>query len=163
MSFIVNVDSVEYKVNLDRQGNTFNGTINGKQVSVEVVQAEGDHLALILDNTPYSVVFGDDGSVTVNDETYTTSVFDEQMQRIMKATPVQLHKREIVIKAPMPGLIVEIMVREGTNVKSGKGLLVVEAMKMQNEMSAPIDGVVKKILVKQGQTVNSGDALIVIE
>lgn len=163
MPYIVGVDSTEYKVSLDRQGNEFKGTINGKPIKVEVIQAEGNHLSLIIDNTPYTVVFGSDGSIIVNDEAYTTSVFDEQMQRIMKATPEQLHKQEIIVKAPMPGLIVEIMVREGNSVKSGQGLLVVEAMKMQNEMPAPADGVVKKILVKQGQTVNSGDALIVIE
>jgi biotin carboxyl carrier protein len=68
-----------------------------------------------------------------------------------------------VLKAVMPGLVIDINVREGDPVKAGEALLVVEAMKMQNEVKTTQDGVVKKLFVQKGKAVNSGDTLIVIE
>ncbi|NJE05907.1 acetyl-CoA carboxylase biotin carboxyl carrier protein subunit [Thermococcus sp. M36] len=67
---------------------------------------------------------------------------------------------EGVVTAPMPGKILKILVKEGENVKTGQGLLILEAMKMENEIPAPKDGVVKKILVKEGDTVDTGQTLI---
>ncbi len=67
---------------------------------------------------------------------------------------------EGVVTAPMPGKILRVLVKEGEQVKTGQGLLILEAMKMENEIPAPKDGVVKKILVKEGDTVNTGDPLI---
>ncbi|MBP1912912.1 pyruvate/oxaloacetate carboxyltransferase [Thermococcus stetteri] len=70
---------------------------------------------------------------------------------------------EGVVTAPMPGKILRILVKKGEQVKTGQGLLILEAMKMENEIPAPKDGVVKGILVKEGDTVNTGDPLIEIE
>jgi len=67
------------------------------------------------------------------------------------------------ITAPMPGKIVRISVAEKEEVKAGQGVLVMEAMKMQNEMKSPKDGKVQKVLVAEGATVNAGDVLAVIE
>ncbi len=64
------------------------------------------------------------------------------------------------VTAPMPGKILRILVNEGEKVKAGQGLLVLEAMKMENEIPSPRDGVVKRILVKEGETVDTGQALI---
>ena len=67
-----------------------------------------------------------------------------------------------VVKAPMPGNIVSISVSEGASVKKGQVLLVLEAMKMENEIVSPRDGVVSSILVSKGASVNSGDGLIAL-
>ncbi|ASJ11119.1 pyruvate carboxylase [Thermococcus sp. P6] len=69
---------------------------------------------------------------------------------------------EGVVTAPMPGKILRILVKEGESVKTGQGLLVLEAMKMENEIPAPRDGKIKRILVKEGDTVNPGQPLIEI-
>ena len=69
---------------------------------------------------------------------------------------------EGLVSAPMPGKVLRVLVKEGESVKTGQGLLVLEAMKMENEIPAPRDGVVKKIHVKEGDTVNTGDPLIEI-
>lgn len=78
-------------------------------------------------------------------------------------SPTPAAAGEGVVTAPMPGKILKILVKEGEQVKTGQGLLILEAMKMENEIPAPKDGVVKKILVKEGDTVNTGDPLIEIE
>jgi biotin carboxyl carrier protein len=67
------------------------------------------------------------------------------------------------ILAPMPGKVVRVQTESGATVKKGAGLVVVEAMKMQNEMKSPRDGVVVSVNVKAGDTVNAGDVLAVIE
>ena len=78
-------------------------------------------------------------------------------------TPTPAPAGEGVVTAPMPGKILRILVKEGDEVKTGQGLLVLEAMKMENEIPAPKDGVVKKILVKEGDTVDTGQALMELE
>lgn len=68
-----------------------------------------------------------------------------------------------VIEAPMPGSIVRINVSEGQEIKSGDVLLILEAMKMENEIISPRDGKVVAITTSVGSTVNAGDKLVVIE
>jgi biotin carboxyl carrier protein len=70
---------------------------------------------------------------------------------------------QATLKSPMPGKVVRILVTEGDAVEAGQGLVVVEAMKMQNEMKAPRAGVVKAIKITEGATVAAGEALLVIE
>jgi biotin carboxyl carrier protein len=67
------------------------------------------------------------------------------------------------VTAPMPGKIVRLLVAEGDTVESGQGLLVMEAMKMQNEMKAPKDGRVVSLTAREGGTVAAGDVLAAIE
>ena len=73
------------------------------------------------------------------------------------------HHGAAEILAPMPGKVVRIHTEAGASVEKGAGLVVVEAMKMQNEMKSPRDGVVVSIRVKPGDTVNAGDVLAVVE
>ncbi len=68
-----------------------------------------------------------------------------------------------VIKAPMPGTILDIKVSVGSKVKKGDTLCILEAMKMENEISAPADGVVVQIQTAKGSTVNTGDILAVMQ
>jgi biotin carboxyl carrier protein len=62
----------------------------------------------------------------------------------------------------MPGKVVRLLVREGDHVEAGQGLLVVEAMKMQNEIRSPKSGAIERVLAKEGQPVNAGDVLCVV-
>ena len=65
--------------------------------------------------------------------------------------------------APMPGKVLRILVREKAEVEPGEGVMVVEAMKMQNELKSPKKGIVQKICVVEGANVNPGDVLAIIE
>jgi biotin carboxyl carrier protein len=67
------------------------------------------------------------------------------------------------IRTAMPGKVVRVIAAAGTAVQKGDGVIVVEAMKMQNEMKTPKDGIVKEIRVAEGSTVNGGDVLAIIE
>jgi len=67
-----------------------------------------------------------------------------------------------IVKAPLPGLIIDVKVREGEKVKAGQNIIVMEAMKMENQIQATTDGTVKKIFVKKGDNVAEGNALLEI-
>jgi len=71
-------------------------------------------------------------------------------------------KKEGLVKAPMPGLVVKNFVKEGESVKSGEGIMIMEAMKMENEISSPIDGVVKSLSISPGDAVEKGQILFEI-
>lgn len=67
-----------------------------------------------------------------------------------------------LVKAPLPGLIIDVMVREGEKVKAGQNIVVMEAMKMENQIQATTDGTVKKIFIKKGDNVAEGNAMVEI-
>lgn len=67
-----------------------------------------------------------------------------------------------VVPAPIPGKVLSIKVKPGDTVGAGQVILILEAMKMENEITAPVDGQIKDILVAEGQAVNSGEAMLVI-
>jgi len=73
------------------------------------------------------------------------------------------HHGSAEILAPMPGKVVRVMVEVGSQIEKGKGVVIVEAMKMQNEMKSPREGSVKAVNVKPGDTVNAGDVLAIVE
>jgi pyruvate carboxylase subunit B len=88
---------------------------------------------------------------------------DERTRAIREMTGGGEAEAEKVVTAPMPGLVLKIEVEVGQAVKAGQGVVIVEAMKMENELKAPADGVVSKILVQERQTVDKGATLIVLE
>jgi len=75
---------------------------------------------------------------------------------------VAVSEGQEVIEAPMPGNILKVMVKPGDKVKAGELLLILEAMKMENEILAPRDGVVVSVNTKEGATVSTGDKLVVL-
>ncbi|HVH73172.1 MAG TPA: acetyl-CoA carboxylase biotin carboxyl carrier protein subunit, partial [Candidatus Dormibacteraeota bacterium] len=66
------------------------------------------------------------------------------------------------IAAPMPGKVVRLLVKAGDPVEASQGLLVVEAMKMQNEIRSPKSGTIERVLVAEGQAVNAGEVLLIV-
>lgn len=70
--------------------------------------------------------------------------------------------KEVLVKSPMPGLVSKIKVKEGDNVKKGEGLLIIEAMKMENEIKSPIDGIIELIKIKPGSAIEKNAPLISI-
>jgi biotin carboxyl carrier protein len=162
MAYVVKVDDKEFKVDIERSGRSFTVFLNGKQTNVEVAREEGSQLTLIIGSRSYTIALESEDQIVVNGEAYSVEVVDEDIQRFMKAAPDRLQKKELAIKGVMPGLVIDVSVKEGDTINKEDGLLIIEAMKMQNEIKAPRDGVVKKVLVAKGQTVNSGDTLLII-
>jgi len=103
-------------------------------------------------------------SVKVNNTIYEVAINDALDQQIEAlGFEIGASKQVNDIKAPMPGLILEISVSEGYEVKENDPLLILEAMKMENVINSPRDGVIKSISVKQGETVDKNSLLIAFE
>lgn len=103
-------------------------------------------------------------SIKINSNNYLVNISNE-LDQLIDEMGLSLGSALKVndIKAPMPGLILDVMVKEGAEVKEGDYLLVLEAMKMENTLTAPRDGVVKAISVNKGQGVEKNQLLIEME
>ena len=100
--------------------------------------------------------------VSIHGRNYSVTIVDPK--RLRSGQNSDRHHHGVAeILAPMPGKVVRVQTETGSTVEKGAGVIVVEAMKMQNEMKSPRDGVVVSIKVKAGDTVNAGDVLAVIE
>ncbi|WP_179008232.1 acetyl-CoA carboxylase biotin carboxyl carrier protein subunit [Winogradskyella forsetii] len=103
-------------------------------------------------------------AIKVNNNIYHVDIYDALDQQIEAlGFEIGASKQVNDIKAPMPGLILEINVKEGQDVKENDPLLILEAMKMENVINSPRDGVIKSIHVKQGETVDKNSLLIEFE
>ena len=103
-------------------------------------------------------------TVKVNSSPYEVKIFNE-LDLLIEDMGLSLAAAQVIndIKAPMPGMILDVQVKAGDEVKEGDYLLVLEAMKMENTLTAPRDGVVKTVTVKKGQTVDKNQLLIEME
>jgi biotin carboxyl carrier protein len=100
--------------------------------------------------------------VTVRGRNHEVTIVDPKRLRSGQNSD-RHHHGAAEILAPMPGKVVRVQIEAGASVEKGDGIVVVEAMKMQNEMKSPREGVVVSMNVKPGDTVNAGDVLAVVE
>lgn len=102
--------------------------------------------------------------ILFNDISYTFTVetpFSLQRMKVLSSTRGKVEKE--LIKAPMPGKIIDVLVREGSHVLRGESVLILEAMKMQNEILSPVNGTVIKISAKANSNVMKDDVLVEIK
>ncbi|HEX2621115.1 MAG TPA: biotin/lipoyl-containing protein [Phototrophicaceae bacterium] len=163
MKYITTINDQKFEVEIRNDGSVW---VNGVQRQVDFFPLTDSLYSLIMDNTSHEVVVeAHDGmyDVLMGGRMYTSTVLDERAQ-LMKSRRggLEADSGEISIKAPMPGLIVAIQVSEGDAVKGGQTVVILESMKMQNELKAPRDGTVQRISVKAGDTVEQKKVLITI-
>ena len=127
----------------------------------------GKHLLqLLVDGACFQAVLDPRGSalrVRVGDSVYPMELLDERRLRLRRAAGKFHAEGKQSVTSSMPGKVVKILVKVGDTVKEGQGLVVVEAMKMENEMKSPKDGKVIEVLVAEGQAVDGNAKLCVVE
>ena len=169
MKLRAQLSGADHEVSLTIAGGSVAAEVDGRHYNVEVRElARGEYL--LLDGTnvykcrieqPHDPAAGE-FAVALRGHNYELTLIDPKRLRSGQSTAAH-HTGAAEIVSPMPGKIVRILVAPGANVEAGAGVIVVEAMKMQNEMKAPKAGVIVSINVKEGATVNAGDVLAVIE
>jgi len=117
--------------------------------------------SILIEGRSYQATILAPGTIQVNDRIFDVEIFDPRELRA-RSTAGASHGRQN-IAAPMPGKVVRLLVAVGDQVEPGQGLIVVEAMKMQNEMKSPKAGTVVELKTKDGATVSAGEILIIIE
>ncbi len=93
---------------------------------------------------------------------FDVQVEDERTRSLSSAAASAHGSKEARIRAPMPGLVIGLPLEPGTPVTRGQTVVILEAMKMENDLATPINGTIKEIRVSKGQTVNQGDVLVVV-
>lgn len=164
MKYLTTVNDEQYEIEV-KEGEIY---VNGELHHVDF-KSMGQHLiySMIIDNESFeAVVEQRDGQyfVLMQGDLYEVKVTDERSQRLANAMGIDADfSGEVQIKSPMPGLIVEVPVDVGTEVVKGQTVVILESMKMQNELKAPRDGVIQRIDVAAGQSVEQNKVLVTIQ
>ncbi len=141
-------------------------SLGGKVFQVDAFRHDFGTVSLLVDSASYSVML-DQGSTEVKvhlrGSTYPIEILDERRLRMRRAAGKFTVEGRQTVTAPMPGRVVKLLVKMGEEVKEGQGLVVIEAMKMENELKAPRDGVVVELSAIEGQAVESGAKLVTVE
>jgi len=141
-------------------------TIDGRTVHVDVARSGKTIYSVLEDGRQFEVIIDESGArgfdVLVGGQLLHLQAFDER-SRLLAATAQATASGPQRVDSEMPGKVVKIAAPAGTAVVEGQGVVILEAMKMENEIKSPIDGVVKEMGVSEGQTVESGALLFVVE
>lgn len=149
-------------VELERNSERWRISLDGQPLDADVVEIGPHTLSVILAGQSYEVRITEpaEGVLKVQSglQEFTAEVADPRAWRGRRHGALEAQGRQQVV-APMPGKVVRVLVNQGQQVEAGQGLLVVEAMKMQNEIRSPKNGIVETLLIKEGQPVNAGEVL----
>lgn len=158
----------EYKTNITTQSqNNFSGVINGVDFNADIIPIKDGLYHILKNNQSFTLelvkAMPEDKKmvVKINNTPYTLDIkdkFDELLHSL--GLDSMATKKVNDIKAPMPGMVLNILVEEGQSIKKGDALIVLEAMKMENILKSPTDGVVKKIAAVKGTAVEKNQLLI---
>ena len=167
MAFIARLGEKTYTVEIEEVGKSlYRVAVDGSEFLVDGKKIGFTNYSLIVDNRSFEVevdVKEDEYRVLVDGRNYHIDLIDERRVRLGGLqSGIQLQGRQNV-SVPMPGKIVAVLVLEGDMVEKGQGLVIVEAMKMENEVRCPINGEVKEVRVKPGDAVEAGAVLAVVE
>jgi biotin carboxyl carrier protein len=159
-------------------------TVKGQTFTIEITPEErvriGDHThtvdlqsidahrlySLLIDNNSYEVLIEEQGGeyrVLLLGELYTIQLEDDFLHQMARRRRVRARPSgRMAVKAPMPGLVMAVLVTEGQEVSAGDVLVILESMKMENEVRAPRDGRVNRVRVSSSETVEKGQILVVL-
>ena len=167
MKYTSTLEDQKFEIDIEETVGKLSVRMNGKPVNVDFIRlAEGIDYSMLLGNISYQMSIEETAGiyqVHFRGQTYFVTVQSERERRSETVISEKVSKAGIEeVKAPMPGLVVEVEVKEGDAVSKGSGLVIVEAMKMENELKSPGDGVIKEVRVRKGDTVEKEQVLVVI-
>lgn len=166
MTYDVVVDGKTHRLELTRGENTWHCTVDGEPMEVDAALTARDVLSVLIGSKAYEIKrersLQGELHMVIGSARYAVDVQDPRSLRTRRAA-AGTEAGPQKVTAAMPGKIVRIMVNEKDEVTAGQPILVMEAMKMQNEIKSPKAGRVQKLLTSEGSTVNAGDTMAVIE
>jgi biotin carboxyl carrier protein len=170
VKFEVHLDSpmgkTTHVVDLEKEGLFYKVSLDGQPIDADVILAAPNAVSVILNGTAFDIHVAPTLVGTYKLQTgpheFRADVRDPRVWRGRKHGAVEAEGRQQII-APMPGKVIRLLVKVGDEVEAGQGLVVVEAMKMQNEIRSPKKGKVERLQTQEGQAVNAGDILAWID
>jgi biotin carboxyl carrier protein len=164
MNLRLKINNRVRNVTINRAASRDEISLDGKGIAAEVVEVRTGVFSILIASKVFEArvwAAADGARVAIGGVEYQAQVEDPRQWRRGAAASTGVEGRQKVT-APMPGKVVRILVKSGDKVALGQGLLIVEAMKMQNEIKAAKEGTVEKIIVQEGQPVNAGEILAII-
>ena len=166
MKYHITVNGREHEVVLVERAGELTVEVDGQpaEVSYDEVDSLGQ-VALVMNGETYAISIESDGSaghVAVAGKSFKVELEDER-ERAAHAADRAGGKSGGVVESAMPGVVVEVLVAVGDDVEAGQSLLILEAMKMQNEIAAPAAAKVAAVHVEQGAAVGAGEKLVTLE
>lgn len=186
MRYVATVGEQAYTIGLQEDGHQREVTLGNNRLTVDWRPVGGAALSAVKDDPAqaghYSLLLGahsfdiyvqrapaddEDGTsrvfeVYLRGQLYRVRLADERARALASLAGGAHASGDTNIRAPMPGLVSNLLVEEGAEVQRGQAVVVLEAMKMENDLPAPRAGIVKSLRVSKGQAVNQGDLLAVI-
>ncbi len=167
MKYFATIDDQTYEIDIDHHGRV---TLDGVELAADLRLVEGKQLySLLLDNASFDVIYDPDAEgrglydLLVSGMRYPVKVQDERSRRLALADrSLRAPTGELHIKAPIPGLIVKVPVEPGQELAEGDTLVILEAMKMENELHAPRAGVVHEVRAGPCDQVALGQVLLTL-
>lgn len=162
MKYITTIDNKEYEIEVVDEHHI---RIGDRLLQVDFEAVSGQPVfSLIVDGKSYeSFVYQgeEDWEVLIRGRQYQVKIEDEREKRLKAAAGGgTVEGGEFHLKAPMPGLVVSVLVAEGEPIQKGQVMIILESMKMQNELKAPRDGVVGRVRVKAGESVEQKQSML---
>ncbi len=166
MKYLAQIDGITYEIEIE--ANKAILLLNGEPVEADLLQVDPLGLySLLLDHRSYELVVEEQSQgyrVTLGAQTFDVRVADERQLRMeaARANVSAQDEGDMPITAPIPGLVVKVLVAEGQYVEENTSLVILEAMKMENEIRAPRAGMVRDINIQPGQSVEGNATLMVL-
>ena len=164
MTYDVVINGKNYRLEVNQAEGRWSCRLDGREIEVDAVLARPDVISLRIGNKAYEIKcerVGGEMHLWVGSVRYGAEVRDPRSLRARGRTADDRGPRKLT--APMPGKVVRVLLNEGAEVEAGGGVVVVEAMKMQNEVKSPKKGTIQKLVVREGAAVNAGDVLAIVE
>lgn len=156
-----------FKTELTASGNSFEGSLNENPVNGNLIKINDHQYHLIYNNVSYNLdvikMNPEDKTmvIKINSVKYSLQLKDKYDELLHTLGLDKLAAKKVSdVKAPMPGMVLSVIVSEGTEVKKGDALIVLEAMKMENILKSPADGIIKKVMAIKGNAVEKNEILI---
>lgn len=164
MRLIARFDGRELPIDVERYAGAYRLTIDGREMEVDLVNAGPYvHSLRFADGSQFGFThhrIGNEHEITLLGSKSIIEIVDPLALR--RGNTADVEGEGGIVKALMPGRIVRLLVAQGDTVTKGSGLLILEAMKMENEIQAPSDGVIEELFVQAGETVDGGAPLVQI-
>jgi len=162
MKLFAELNNEKHEIEIKRVDEKVFAKVDEREYVLEASEVEPNVYLMKFNNQIFQIYVAPNGIVNLKNHQLEIKIIDPKRLRGSGSANADADGTA-EIKTAMPGKLVRILVEVGANIKHGEGVIVVEAMKMQNEMKSPKDGIVKEIRFSEGDTVNAGDVLAVIE
>ncbi len=167
--YMVNVSGKEFDIELEYRSEKYYATINGDEIEISSFILGESRSILLIGGRSLEVDVRSNGydsrkTVFMKGQEIAVDIEDYHLAKLRKTAGMAAGGAvEKTVKAPMPGLILDVKVAIGDKIAKGQSVFIVEAMKMENIVKSPADGVVKEISVENGNSVEKGDTLLELE